>query len=106
MLEWSKARRIPPPLVGLFLSTQYSKAELNDFIDMTPAIRMQDRFVKQVGATLSEMGIPTVDYLPLFRRNNRQNMMVDKWEGHPNALANQLYAEGLLDAITSRNLIQ
>jgi hypothetical protein len=106
MLEWSKAQRIPPPLVGLFLAPQYSDAQLNDFIDMTPAILVQDRFVKQVGATLSEMGIPTVDYLPLFQQNNKQDMMVSKWEGHPNALANRLYAEGFLDAITSRNFIQ
>jgi lysophospholipase L1-like esterase len=105
MLEWTQAQRIPPPLVGLFLAPQYSDAQLNDFIDMTPAIRMQDRFVKQVGATLSEIGIPTVDYLLLFRRYNKQNMIVSKWEGHPNALANRLYAEGFLDAITSRNLI-
>ena len=106
MLEWTKAQRIPPPLVGLFLCTLYSDAQLNDFIDMTPAIRIQDRFVKQVGVTLLGMGIPTVDYIPLFRRYNKQNMTVSKWEGHPNALANQLYAEGFLDAITSRHLIQ
>jgi hypothetical protein len=105
MLQWTKANQMPPPLVGLFLSTQYSKAELNNFIDMTPAIRMQDRYAKQVGATLSQIGIPTVDYLPLFRNYNKQNMAVSKWEGHPNALAHRLYAEGFLDAITSRNLV-
>jgi len=105
MFEWTKAQNIPPPLVGLFLTTLYSDPRLNDFIDMTPGMRMQDRFVKQVGATLSEMGIPTVDYLPLFLRYNKQNMTVSKWEGHPNALANRLYAEGFLDAMMSRNLV-
>lgn len=105
MLKWTKLHHLSPPLVGLFISTQYAQAALNDFVDMTPAIRMQDNFVKQVGATLSGMGIPTVDYLPLFRNYNKQNMAVSKWEGHPNALAHRLYAEGFFDAITSRNLV-
>lgn len=106
MLQWTKAQHIPPPLVGLFLAPQYSEPELNDFIDMTPAIRVQDRFVKQVGATLSEMGIPTVNYVALFRRYNKRRMTVSQWEGHPNALANRLYAKGFLDAIASQNLVQ
>jgi lysophospholipase L1-like esterase len=106
MLEWTQAQRIPPPLVGLFLTTPYPDPRMNDFIDMTPAIRVQDRFTRQVEGALNGMGIPTVDYVPLFQRHNQQNMMVSKWEGHPNAQAHQLYAEGFLDAIMSRNLVQ
>jgi lysophospholipase L1-like esterase len=105
MLEWTRAQGIPPPLVGLFLMTPYSDPRLNDFIDMTPAIRIQDRFARQVEAALTGMGIPTVDYLPLFQRYNKQNLMVSKWEGHPGALPHQLYAEGFLAAISRLGLI-
>jgi len=104
--EWTRMRHISPPLVGLLLATPYFDPQLNDFINMTPKVGAQVRHVKQVEQFLNNMGIPTVDYLPLFQRHNKQNMMVSKWETHPNALAHQLYAEGFLNSMTSLNLIQ
>jgi lysophospholipase L1-like esterase len=103
--EWTKMHHIPPPLVGLLLATPYFNPQLNDFINMTPKVEVEVHHVKQVQQVLNNMGIPTVDYLPLFQRNNKQNMMVSKWEGHPNALAHRLYAEGFLNSMTSLNLI-
>ena len=104
--EWTKTHHIPPPLVGLLLSSPYFDPELNDFIHMTPKVEAHVRHMKQVQGFLVGMGIPTVDYLPLFQRSNKQSMTVSKWEGHPNALAHRLYAEGFLDSILSLNLIQ
>ena len=103
--EWTKTHHIPPPLVGLFLTTPYFDPSRNDFIRMTPKIDMEVRHVKQVQQVLEDMHILTVDYLPLFQRHNNQNMMVSKWDGHPNAVAHRLYAEGLVDSIISLKLI-
>jgi hypothetical protein len=105
ILEWTQTRGIPPPVVGLFLTTLYDDPNKNDFIDMTPKIRTQIRHIRQVQLTLNNMGIHTVDYLPLFQRHNKQDMRVSKWEGHPNAVANQLYAEGFLSSILALNII-
>jgi lysophospholipase L1-like esterase len=105
MYQWTRTHHIPPPLVGLFLVTPYFDPQRNDFIRMTPDIAVQVRHVKQVQQALGDMGILTVDYLPLFQRHNKQNMMVSKWDGHPNALAHRLYAEGFVDSIISLQLV-
>jgi lysophospholipase L1-like esterase len=104
--EWTQTHHIPPPLVGLLLSSPYFDPTQDDFIDMTPKVQAQVRHVKQVQSFLNNLGIPTVDYVPLFQRFNKQSMTVSKWEGHPNALAHRLYAEGFFDAILSLNVIK
>jgi len=104
--EWTKTHHIPPPLVGLLLSSPYFDPELNDFIHMTPKVEAEVRHVKQVQEFLNDLGIPTVDYLPSFQQFNKQSMTVSKWEGHPNALAHRLYAEGFLNSIISLKLVQ
>jgi hypothetical protein len=68
-------------------------------------MQIANRQIRQVEATLNSMGIPTVDYLPLFQRHNKQNLSVSKWEPHPGPLAHRLYADGFLSAIVHQKVL-
>jgi lysophospholipase L1-like esterase len=102
ILEWTKARQIPVPVVGLFLSGR----DNSDFINLNLNMRIFLANMRQVAETLNAMGIRTIDYTPYFQRHNNENFAVSKWEGHPNALAHKLYAEGFLDSIEALVLIR
>jgi hypothetical protein len=104
--EWTKSHQIPPPAVGLLLATPYHDPRLNDFLNMPPSVEAAVRHVRQVQRALDDMGIITVDLVPAFQRHNKQNMMVSRWEGHPNAAAHAIYAEAFLDVLESRKLIK
>jgi lysophospholipase L1-like esterase len=106
MNQWTKTHDIPPLVVGLLLATPYQNLELNDFIRAPARVETEVRHVRQVQRVLDDMGIITVDLVPAFQLHNRENMMVSKWEGHPNAVAHRIYAEGFLRTIESRKLIQ
>jgi lysophospholipase L1-like esterase len=105
MYEWTKENQIPPPLVGLFY-TQYSfNPKRPSLTEADSESDLQVRHIRQVQEALKTFGIPTVDYLPLFRQHGGENLMVSKWDAHPNALAHKLYAEGFLNSLVALNLI-
>jgi len=105
IIEWTKARGIPVPIDGLFLWSPYQSPDKSDYIHSDPEVQDLLSKIHQVGKTLDAMGIQTIDYVPYFQRHNRENFAVSKWEAHPNALSNQLFAEGFYDRIVALNVI-
>lgn len=106
ILEWTQGQGIPPPIVGLLISSSCFDPDQCDYINIKdPGFLTLLRFHGQVQRILMKMGFHTVDYLPLFQQHNKQIMKVSKWEGHPGVLAHHLYAEGFLNSILALNLI-
>lgn len=106
MVAWTKERGLPPPLVGLLITTPSHDSEQNDFVTMTPIMALQYKHMQQVKEALNRMGIPTVEFFDLFKRHNKQDLTVSRWEGHPGAVPHRLYAEGFGEAILRLRLIQ
>ena len=103
ILKWAQAHDISTPVVGLLLpAVRYGGA---DWVQLTSTDEEMLRQFKQVEHTLDEMGFYTIDYLPLFQAHNKQDMTVSKWEGHPNALAHRIYAQGFINAILALDLV-
>lgn len=103
IIGWTREHGIAPPLVGLLLPAAHFYGD--DWIQMGPQAAETYRRFNQVEHTLLKMGFHTINYLPYFQRENRRDMTVSKWEGHPNALAHSLYAEGFFDSIVGLDLI-
>ena len=103
ILQWAQTHDLPAPLVGLLLpAARYGGV---DRVQLNSSDSEMLRQFKQVEHTLNEMGFYTIDFLPLFQRQNKEDLTVSQWEEHPNAMAHRVYANGFFHAILALDLI-
>jgi hypothetical protein len=79
-----------PPMIGLVLDQYPSYSGRGYRITQTA-----ERALKDAGAEV----IPTENY---YRRYNNQSMNVSNWEGHPNEVANYIWATMIMDRLRQR----
>ncbi len=99
MLDWTRTRQIPPPIVGLFFSGSVRPNDRGyDYNKPGKNLQTFIANMHQVQQALDRMGIPAIDYLRSFQQHGHEVLGVSQWESHPNARANRMYADGFLQA--------